>query len=130
MKFEDNQIGPKYRVEKLVDPAGKHDNCQFFVLDPEHDVHARDALRQYAIACKTTDPTLSGVIAAWLSTYPLSAYAQEQVDMVKQATEDINSPHFDWASIKSHGDHCPAHRRHGGVPTSCTCIGLSGDHTK
>src|ERR1043166_8738506 len=29
-------------------PGGKHDGCQYFVLDVTHDPHARPALRAYA----------------------------------------------------------------------------------
>lgn len=38
----------KYRVEKIEDPAGKHDGCRYFVLDPQHDPIARDVLAIYA----------------------------------------------------------------------------------
>lgn len=42
-------IRAKYRVEKVDDPDHKHDECEFFVLDPLHDPAARDALVAYAI---------------------------------------------------------------------------------
>lgn len=38
----------RYNVEKINDPNGKHDNCRYFVLDPQHDETAREALRWYA----------------------------------------------------------------------------------
>lgn len=38
----------RYRVEKINDRAGKHSECRFFVLDPQHDPIARVALRAYA----------------------------------------------------------------------------------
>jgi len=37
----------KYLVTKLVDPKHKHDNCEYFVLDPQHDPLAREALATY-----------------------------------------------------------------------------------
>lgn len=40
----------RYRVEKINDPAGKHDECRYFVLDPQHDPFARVALLAYAAA--------------------------------------------------------------------------------
>ena len=39
----------RYHVEKINDPAGKHDECRYFVLDPQHDPLAREALAEYAI---------------------------------------------------------------------------------
>lgn len=38
----------RYHVERLNDTAGKHTDCRFFVLDPQHDPIAREALRTYA----------------------------------------------------------------------------------
>lgn len=38
----------RYEVKKIHDPEGKHDACRYFVLDPEHDRIAVDALRAYA----------------------------------------------------------------------------------
>lgn len=40
----------RYRVEKVHDPEGKHADCRYFVLDPEHDPLARIALAAYADA--------------------------------------------------------------------------------
>ena len=40
----------RYRVEKINDPTGKHDDCRHFVLDPQHDPLAVRALRVYAAA--------------------------------------------------------------------------------
>ena len=40
----------RYDVRKINDPGGKHDACRYFVLDPQHDPIARDALRAYATA--------------------------------------------------------------------------------
>jgi Rad3-related DNA helicase len=121
VNVEDEQPGGlenRYRVEKLVDPAGKHDRCKFFVLDPEHDVHARDALRQYAIACKHSNPKLAQDIDQWLKEYPVSTLRFE---------DRPQGEPFWWSKITSHGSHCPART---GPPESCTCLGISGDHTK
>lgn len=38
----------RYRVEKINDPSGKHDDCRYFVLDPKHDPLAIEALTFYA----------------------------------------------------------------------------------
>lgn len=49
----DDERGPalnsrRYRVEKIGDPEGKHADCRYFVLDPQHDPIARLALAVYA----------------------------------------------------------------------------------
>jgi hypothetical protein len=49
----------KYRVERISDPAGKHDDCRFFVLDPQHDPHALVALRAYASSARAEFPALA-----------------------------------------------------------------------
>ncbi len=49
----------KFDVKKVNDPEGKHDDCFFFVLDPEHDKHARAALVAYALSCAPEYPKLA-----------------------------------------------------------------------
>lgn len=44
----DDGLVPKYRVERLADPTGKHAGCRYFVLDPRHDPIALSALAEYA----------------------------------------------------------------------------------
>lgn len=50
------------------DPAGKHANCFYFVLDVDHDQFSIAALEAYVIACDKQFPKLAsdlrGVIAA------------------------------------------------------------------
>ena len=50
---------PKYNVQRLDDPGGKHTNCGYFVLDLNHDKFSIPALRAYAEACKEEYPYLS-----------------------------------------------------------------------
>ncbi|HHY6930491.1 TPA: hypothetical protein ACV4T7_004442 [Burkholderia ambifaria] len=47
------------RVDGSDQPGGKHVDSEYFVLDLKHDVHARTAIRAYAVACATTHPHLS-----------------------------------------------------------------------
>lgn len=47
------------RVDGSDAPGGKHHGCLYFVLDIDHDPHARAALRAYADACATTHPELA-----------------------------------------------------------------------
>lgn len=49
-------------------PGGKHDGCEYFVLDLKHDPHAKPALRAYAESCKEDYPQLAADLKArtWL----------------------------------------------------------------
>jgi hypothetical protein len=48
MNDEKNEgIVHKYDVKRVNDPEGKHDDCWYFVLDPQHDPIAQIALREY-----------------------------------------------------------------------------------
>jgi hypothetical protein len=47
------------RVDGSHKPGGKHDGCEYFVLDLTHDKHAKAALLAYAESCKTEYPLLS-----------------------------------------------------------------------
>lgn len=49
----------KYNVERLNDPAGKHADCIYFVLDLDHDPHSVAALAAYAASCADQYPTLA-----------------------------------------------------------------------
>jgi hypothetical protein len=40
-------------------PGGKHEHCEYFVLDLDHDKYARPALRAYADACSYEFPVLA-----------------------------------------------------------------------
>lgn len=42
----------RYIAEKIDDPEGKHRECAYFVLDPQHDPIARDALLAYSIRAR------------------------------------------------------------------------------
>lgn len=52
----------KYKIERndgSSGPGGKHESCEYFVLDLEHDKHAKAALRAYAESCKKEFPELA-----------------------------------------------------------------------
>jgi len=58
---------PKYQVTRIYDPEGKHKDCRYFVLDPEHDPIARFALRAYMVMAKHRGyGSLARDLAAWL----------------------------------------------------------------
>lgn len=39
--------------------GGKHEHCEYFVLDMTHDAHARAAIRAYAESCEAEYPLLA-----------------------------------------------------------------------
>lgn len=47
------------RTDGQSAPGGKHDKCEYFVLDLTHDPYALSAVRAYATACKKEYPVLS-----------------------------------------------------------------------
>lgn len=59
--MDDRELGlyGKYEVRRLGDASGKHDACEFFVLDLKHDRFAKHALMSYALACRDEYPVLS-----------------------------------------------------------------------
>lgn len=47
------------RVDGSSEPGGKHDGCDYFVLDLTHDQHAVAAIRAYAQSCEKDYPLLA-----------------------------------------------------------------------
>lgn len=47
------------RVDGSSAPGGKHDGCFYFVLDCDHDRHAKAALKAYADSCRDEYPRLA-----------------------------------------------------------------------
>jgi hypothetical protein len=59
MRDQDRGLYRKYEVKRLNDADGKHADCPFFVLDLQHDPHARTALRAYIRSCRDEYPALA-----------------------------------------------------------------------
>jgi hypothetical protein len=67
----------KYYVERLNDPSGKHDDCRYFTLDPQHDKIARHALAHYAVLARGAGLVdLADDINDWLTTLEQENYVQ------------------------------------------------------
>jgi len=52
----------KFKVERTDGksaPGQKHEKCRYFVLDLDHDRHAIEALRGYALSCNSEYPELA-----------------------------------------------------------------------
>lgn len=63
----DRGLYDKFRVQRVDGadaPGGKHEGCEYFVLDVTHDPHAQAALMAYAQSCKLTHPKLSADLMA------------------------------------------------------------------
>lgn len=60
------------RVDGSDAPGGKHDGCEYFVLDMTHDKHAPAALLVYADSCRTTHPRLSEDLISRFGAAPVS----------------------------------------------------------
>lgn len=57
----------RYEVRKINDLDGKHADCRYFVLDPQHDPIARDALATYAAHAKARGyGELARDLSSWL----------------------------------------------------------------
>lgn len=52
------------RTDGKSAPGQKHHNCFYFVLDCDHDPHAKAALEAYARSCKHEYPTLASDVQA------------------------------------------------------------------
>ncbi len=59
------------RVDGSDKQGGKHYGCEYFVLDVDHDPHAKAALQAYAQACAKSHPQLSADLIAKHGTAPM-----------------------------------------------------------
>ena len=53
------------RTDGQSDTGQKHEDCEYFVLDLSHDIHALDAYRAYADSCRKVYPLLAADIDAF-----------------------------------------------------------------
>lgn len=81
----------RYNVTKIDDPAGKHNECRYFVLDPEHDYNAYVALGHYADTIEYTDPELFEDLVDWLTDITNNIDANAFADWMKE--HNFNSDH-------------------------------------
>ena len=57
-----------HRTDGSSEPGGKHENCEYFVLDLDHDPFAYAALQRYAQACRKEYPQLADDLVDKLCT--------------------------------------------------------------
>lgn len=73
MSDQERGLYRKYNVERLNDPAGKHAECEYYVLDLVHDRHAAPALLAYADSCVNEFPELAEDLRHEASEIPNAA---------------------------------------------------------
>lgn len=60
----------KFKVERIdgsSESGGKHEGCDYFVLDLTHDKHSLPALQAYITSCRNDYPLLAADLAEKLS---------------------------------------------------------------
>jgi len=91
------------RTDGSDGPGGKHEGCEYFVLDVRHDAHARAALAAYADACEVTHPALAADMRA---RYSLSAVpAAQGVALIERLSEGlplIGENEDVWCMVRGH----------------------------
>lgn len=82
------------RVDGSSGPGGKHEHCECFVLDVDHDPCARPALVAYAAAVEPTHPQLA---ASMRERYSLNAPidAAKLCDLVLELAQAVDNAHED-----------------------------------
>lgn len=81
----------KYNVVRLDDKFGKHDTCDYFVLDPQHDRHAIPALRAYAESAREDRYiALANELEAWANR----AAAATHKAVFQAVTNSTSAPDF------------------------------------
>ncbi len=66
-----NKFKKVERADGSSAPGGRHDGCEYFVLDIDHDPHARKALLAYADSCGGEYPELAADLRLICGTRPL-----------------------------------------------------------
>lgn len=77
----------KYEVKRIDDPSGKHDDCEYFVLDWEHDRFAIAAAEAYARACESEFPELARGLRAQVKSYS-AGVSKEDTNTERAALEE------------------------------------------
>lgn len=86
----------KYDVRRADDPAGKHDACRYFMLDPQHDPLAVGALRTYADHARTAGYVpLADDLEAWVGGHVRTVPCDSDVAMTATAPLRHLCPHVD-----------------------------------
>lgn len=67
------------RLDGSDQPGGKHHGCRYFVIDVDHDPHAKAALNAYATACQITHPGLARDLRENWGAEPVSAPSMREL---------------------------------------------------
>jgi hypothetical protein len=63
------------RTDGTSAPDQKHFGCAYFVLDCDHDPHAKAALQAYADSCRATFPKLAVDLDRWVAEFDFGSPA-------------------------------------------------------
>lgn len=96
---EDRGIYDKYTVTRndgSSEPGGKHEHCDYFVLDLTHDPFAIPALAAYVVACAVKFPKLADDLRKKLNLKPKAEEppCRETKKPMKRLTSNYYPPTF------------------------------------
>lgn len=78
------------RTDGSDGPGGKHEGCEYFVLDVNHDPHALAALAAYAKACEVTHPQLAADLRDRYSLYePAPSVEIQRARVIAEAAQQF-----------------------------------------
>lgn len=86
----------KFMVERrdgASDPGGKHHDCEYFVLDLDHDPHAAVALDAYADSCAAQYPALAADLRAKALTVRETHGLTPPSDVAAKDYEEVLADH-------------------------------------
>lgn len=96
------------RTDGSSGPGGKHEHCEYFVLDIDHDQHAMPALEAYARTCAATHPELAVDLQQRYglpvdATMPPTAEQvlrrrAHAIGIARDIADAFNREHSDWAN--------------------------------
>lgn len=85
------------RTDGSDEPGGKHDGCAYFVLDLDHDPHAKPALLAYADSCAAEYPLLAQDLRSAAESEGASSPMRELIRAAGATPEEKNLATAGWA---------------------------------
>jgi hypothetical protein len=81
IRWRQSGIYHKFRVSRVDgsdSPGARHDSCAYFVLDCDHDPHAKAAIKAYADSCRSENPKLSIDLDNWWATLDFGRHTDSE----------------------------------------------------
>lgn len=99
------------RTDGKSEPGQKHDGCFYFVLDCDHDPHARAALQAYAESCKDEYPALSSEVSLIASEMPFGSDADVHItDLLRISPTQETGVRCSCRDFPGSDEFCTAHK--------------------